>query len=131
MKGKLPVSFLLLTTVVLCGCASHRMGVPYSEATKNIEALLRARVDKGIFPYSREDTPNETTFRFIEGDRWEKADHATPLSIEIVVRQIDEGVDSRLAIKAVEDRIFIKTPDRVAAKRWREEIRRVTTSSVQ
>jgi len=131
MKGKLLVSFLPLTTIVLWGCASHRMGVPYSKATEKIEALLRARVDKGIFPYSREDTPNETAFRFIEGNRWEKLDHAKALQIEIIVRQMDEGVDSGLEINAVEDRIVIKSPDRLAAKRWREEIRRVTTSSEQ
>jgi len=129
MKGKLLASLLPMAAVVFCSCTPKGTGMPYAKATADIESMLRERVDKGIFPYSREDSGRGTSFRFIEGDRWNKEDHVSPLRIEIVVRALDEGRDCRVEVEAIRDEILIKSKDEESAKRWREGIRAATTSN--
>jgi hypothetical protein len=126
MKGTLLASPLLLATFIISSCASPRAAVPYANATHDIEGLLLSRVDKGIFDYSKTSTPGQTTFRFIEGDKWDKLDHATPLRVEIAVRPLDQGADSRVEIKAMEDKVVIRYPDREAEMRWDKEIHEMT-----
>lgn len=126
MKGTLLASPLLLAAFMISSCASPGAPVPYASATHDIEALLLSRIDKGIFGYSKTSTPGQTTFRFIEGDKWDKLDHATPLRVEIAVRPLDKAADSRVDIKAVEDKVVIRYPDREAEMRWEKEIHEMT-----
>ncbi|YCM43881.1 hypothetical protein V2O64_21465 [Verrucomicrobiaceae bacterium 227] len=117
-------STIFLIGVILSGCTFTDQGPSYEKAVATTERMLEARVDKGIFPFTKETQGEVTTFQFIEGSRWAKVDHVTPLRVTIAITRQDGG-NSQFKVEAYEHGLILKRRDRDAGKRWRQELKRV------
>jgi hypothetical protein len=109
---------------LVSGCSGNRSATPYLEAVSDVESMLKSKVDAGIMPFTKDADDGKTSFRFIEGDRREKVDHATPLRITITITPQEDGHASTFEIEAYEHGIKLRTRDTAAENRWTKAVAR-------
>lgn len=112
----------LLLGILMAGCTTNVSETPYPRAVENVKAMLEATIDEGIFPFTKDTDDQHTIFRFIEGSRDNKVDHATPLRVAVTITPHDEGSRSAYSVRAYEHGLTLKTRDRDAENRWNEEV---------
>ena len=96
----------------------------YAELAKSVGDYVRSLGETKVFAIVEEKGEARTTITFINGNKREKVDHATPLRVSIRIDRGKDGRSPKYRVKAVEEGIVLRHRDRRAEKQWEEQLRK-------